>query len=62
MAELRVDTHKISVITARNRIIQAIYNGGRVVWEAVRSCFGGGMWIPFKPWLYDEGWRSNKKR
>ena len=41
------------------RTITAIYNGaGRVIWQAIRSCYGAGYWINTKPWLNDEGWRN----
>lgn len=62
MPELHINPHRITQITARNRVIQAIYIGAQLVWEAVRSCFGSGMWIPAKPWLYKEGWKKTKGR
>lgn len=30
----------------------------RIVWQAVRSCFGAGHWRNDKPWLNDEAWRN----
>lgn len=38
--------------------ISAIYKGARLVWQAIRSCFGSGAWINEKPWLNDEGWKN----
>ena len=42
----------------RWQIVQEIYNGARLVWTAVRSCFGAGYWINEKPWLNDEAWKN----
>ena len=55
--------------------ITGIYRGGktiqevwkyidgawRLVWQAVRSCFGSGRWINIKPWLNNEGWKNGKQ-
>lgn len=40
----------------------AIYKvvGGVVytIWEAVRSCFGSGMWNGERPWTGADAWKS----
>lgn len=36
-----------------------LHKGGRLVWEAVKSCFGRGMWRSDKPWRNDDAWRNN---
>lgn len=48
----------ISGIYITNKSIKAIYKGGLLVWEAIRSCFGSGFWVNEKPWINDEGWRN----
>ena len=30
----------------------------RVIWQAVRSCFGSGTWNDEKPWQDDECWKD----
>lgn len=30
----------------------------RIVWQAIRSCFGAGYWLNDKPWLNDDGWKG----
>ena len=55
------DGHDIVIINWCTKTISAVYNGTRLVWEAIRSCFGGGAWLTNKPWLYQEGWRRNKR-
>lgn len=43
--------------------IGAIYKGSQLVWlsiyNAVRSCFGSGIWLQDKPWLQDDVWKYN---
>ena len=36
-----------------------IVKGGRVIWQAVRSCFGSGAWQGQKPWIGSDGWRGS---
>lgn len=40
--------------------LQLAYKGARLIWQAVRSCFGSGIWIDEKPWIDDETWKDNK--
>lgn len=54
-------TNKKEVIALykQGKPLQATYKGLHLVWQAVRSCFGSGMWINIKPWFNDEGWKNN---
>lgn len=48
-------------IIAKNyggKALAAVYHGLLLVWIAVRSCFGSGVWVNEKPWLNDEGWNN----
>ena len=38
---------------------QALYKGAYLVWQAIRSCFGSGVWVNDKPWIRDEVWKNN---
>lgn len=49
---------EITQIFKGNRVISAIYKGTKLVWQAVRSCFGSGSWRNDKPWINDEGWKN----
>lgn len=40
------------------KAISAVRYGTKLVWQAIRSCFGSGGWINDKPWLNDEGWKN----
>lgn len=35
------------------------YRGKTLIWQAIRSCFGNGYWIPDSSWLGDDVWRNN---
>lgn len=41
----------------------AIYHGAKLVWltvyNAVKSCFGSGLWYGDKLWLSDDTWKTN---
>lgn len=39
------------------KAVAAVYKGTRLLWEAVRSCFGKGVWIKGKPWVNSDNWR-----
>lgn len=49
---------EIVAVFRGNKAITAIYRGSRLVWQAIRSCFGAGFWINEKPWINEESWRN----
>lgn len=38
--------------------VASIRLGATKVWEAVRSCFGSGVWRPLKPWKCKDPWKN----
>ena len=42
------------------KMLSAMYRNGQLIWQAVRSCFGSGIWVERKPWLDTEKWKDNK--
>ena len=40
--------------------IQEIRKGAQLLWEAVKGCFGSGLWKNEKGWINTEGWRNIK--
>lgn len=40
------------------KVITAVYKGSRLVWQAIRSCFGNGFWINDKPWIDTDAWKN----
>lgn len=47
----------ITGVYINDRAIGAIYKGTQLVWQAIRSCFGRGFWIPSKPWIETDSWK-----
>lgn len=50
---------KDKVVTAvyrGERAIAAVYKGTRLVWEAIRSCFGAGYWVDDNKWDNEDKW------
>ena len=42
------------------QMVQTIWQNGQLIWQAVRSCFGSGHWIGYKPWVGSERWKGCK--
>lgn len=57
---IHIQNKETAKIVANQKIISVVMKAGRIVWQAIRSCFGSGMWIPTKPWLYNEGWKEGR--
>lgn len=55
---IRINNHEITRIEYKNHPILTIYYLGKVVWQAIKSCFGNGYWINNKGWLNQEGWKN----
>lgn len=51
-------TLDIIQIYLNRRDINALYKENRLVWEAIRSCFGKGYWLNDKPWKNDDVWKN----
>jgi hypothetical protein len=49
---------EITAIYFGKKAISAVYRGTRLVWQAIRSCFGAGYWVDDKPWIDDEAWKD----
>lgn len=46
-------------VSQSRKEVAAIYIGSLCVWQAVRSCFGSGVWRNDKPWINEEKWKNN---
>lgn len=46
------------VYPSRWKVATEIYRGARLVWTAIKSCFGAGYWVNDEPWLNEEGWKN----
>ena len=50
--------NNLNYVTLGDKIISVIYLGGKLVWSAIRSCFGSGRWLNDRPWSNTEGWKN----
>ncbi|MDE7465019.1 MAG: MFS transporter [Muribaculaceae bacterium] len=49
---------ELTILRKNGKSVSAIYRGFKLVWEAVRSCFGSGVWRGEKPWVGKDGWKE----
>lgn len=51
-------------IVVNGKTITTIYsyinNTFKIIWQAVRSCFGSGVWLNERPWINTDAWKNNK--
>lgn len=40
------------------KVVQAVYQGLRLIWQYIKSCFGRGYWIDDKPWSNTDAWAN----
>ena len=52
--------NEIVIIKAFGLILSSVYLGVKLVWDAIRSCFGSGKWVGNKPWIGKEKWKGFK--
>ena len=56
--------HEVTGIHRFGRDISEVWKyidgSWRIVWQAVRSCFGSGRWFNIKCWSNTEGWNNGK--
>lgn len=55
---LYVDNKPINTIYKGEKTVQAVYQGLKLVWQYIRSCFGRGYWINEKQWSESDGWAN----
>jgi hypothetical protein len=56
---MRFGGREIGEIIAQNKVITYAYQKGRLIYEAILSCFGKGYWINDAPFLNDSEWKNN---
>ena len=57
---LNFKAKNIVQMMCNGKMWQALYRNGQLIWQAVRSCFGSGVWMDEKPWIDEELWKDNK--
>ena len=54
---ISVGNKEVTAIRVGERVVATVYIGARLVWQAIRSCFGAGFWRSDKPWSRTDGWK-----
>lgn len=54
-----IKNKEVTAVNFGERAITAVYKGARLVWEAIRSCFGKGLWVNTYPWDNGDSWKNN---
>ena len=57
---IKINNKDITEIFFNNKKISVVYKSGKIIWQAIRSCFASGFWANEKSWLNNEGWNNNK--
>ena len=42
-----------------SKVIAYVYQGAKLIWGAINSCFGSGLWLNDKIWKNDDTWKNN---
>lgn len=56
---IRSSGHDITSVSYLGTAFSKVVRSGRILWQAVRSCFGSGAWEGHKPWIGSDGWRGS---
>lgn len=52
------DGNELSARFWGKRIVVSVYQGLKVIWLNIKSCFGNGYWENEQPWINNEGWKN----
>ena len=55
---ITIDSIAVAAAHIGSRAVEMISYGSRVVWYAIRSCFGAGYWDNTRKWDNMEGWKN----
>lgn len=59
---INVGRKEISRVETEGKSITKIYafvgDKLKLIWEAIRSCFGSGWWISKRPWINNNAWKN----
>ena len=52
------DNRQVNTIYKGHEVVQAVYQGLKLIWQYIKSCFGRGYWINDKPWSDRDAWAN----
>lgn len=53
-----IDGSGIETMMMSGGMVETMWRNGHIIWQGIRSCFGGGLWLDDKPWLDDDAWKN----
>lgn len=57
---LNIEGKNVGSMMTGGKLMSMLVTTGKVIWQAIRSCFGTGIWKSDKPWIGDDNWKNNK--
>ena len=54
------DSREVTGIFNDSKSANFFFNGVRLVWQDIRSCYGRGYWINKMPWINSDKWKNNQ--
>jgi hypothetical protein len=55
---IRAGLREVTIVHAFGKMCSFVAQGARLIWQALRSCFGNGSWVNNAPWNNTDGWRN----
>lgn len=53
---LYIDNKRVTTIYRGRKTIASVYQGARLIWQYIKSCYGRGYWLNELPWVNEDGW------
>ena len=53
-----IDGHSKASQMIDGHMVETMWLNGHIIWQGIRSCYGGGMWLNEKPYLNTDGWKN----
>ena len=55
---LYVNNNQVTTIYKGRKTISAVYQGAKLIWQYIKSCYGRGYWLNNKSWSDKDGWAN----
>ena len=56
---IRLGSEELAARYYGRKVVSAVYLGTRLIWQAISSCFGSGVWVNKYPWKNGDAWKNN---
>ena len=55
---ININGKQVLSMSINGKMVQMIYRNGQLIWQAIMSCFGSGMWLNDRKWANHDGWKN----